>query len=81
MSLAMRSIRMPVARASASKAVPNLSSRSRIKNRGAAPNGVALRSCCVTHAWDGTRVVAANMILRLASSMNTSAKIGRKNTS
>lgn len=74
-------IRMPVARASASKAVPNLSSRSRIKNRGAAPKGVALRSCCVTHACGGKRVVAACMTLRVANSMNTNAKIGRKNTS
>jgi hypothetical protein len=53
----------------------------RIRNRGAAPKGVALRSCCVTHACDGKRVVAACMTLRVASSMNTNAKIGRKNTS
>ena len=50
---AARINRMPVARASALKLVPNLSSRSRIKNRGAVPNAVVLRSCCVTHALRG----------------------------
>ena len=43
--------------------------------------GVALRSCCATHACDGMRVVAANTTLRVASSMNTSVKMGRKNKS
>jgi hypothetical protein len=78
---AARITRMPVARASASKLVPNLSSRSRIKNRGAVRNAVALRSCCVIHACEGPRVVAASTTLRVASSMKTNAKIGRKNTS
>jgi hypothetical protein len=35
----VRTIRMPEARASASKAAPNLSSRSRIKNRGRRTGG------------------------------------------
>ena len=78
---AVRTIRMPLARASALKAAPNLSSPSRIRNRGPAPEGVALRSCCVTQACDGKRVVAARTTLRVASSMNTNAKIERKNTS
>jgi hypothetical protein len=43
--------------------------------------GVALRGCCATHACDGMRVVAANTTLRVASSMNTSVKMGRKNKS
>ena len=78
---AVRITRMPVATASASKAVPNLLSRSRIKNFGATPRGVALRSCCATHGCDGMRVVPANTTLRVASSMNTSVKMGRKNKS
>ncbi len=60
---------------------PELSSLSRIKNRGAAPEEVALRSCCVTQACDGKRVVATSTTMRVASSMNTNAKFERKNTS
>ncbi len=43
--------------------------------------GGRVTSCCVTQACDGKRVVAASTTLRVASSMNTNAKIERKNTS
>ncbi len=47
---------MPVPSATASNALPNLSSLSRMRYFGPSPHGVASRSCCVTQASVGQRV-------------------------
>ena len=48
----------PAPSATRSNVGPNFSSRSRIRNLGATPSIVALRSCCAVHSWVGWRVAA-----------------------
>ncbi len=77
----VRRIFVPAAFATASNALPNLSSLSRMRNRGPCPHGVAFLSCCAVQTCEGDRVPETWTTLREPSSMMRKAKIGRNRMS
>jgi hypothetical protein len=72
---------MPDPLATAAKCGPYFASLSRMRYAGAAPKGVASRSCWATQASVGERVTPTCTMRREPSSVRTKANNGRKNRS